>query len=157
MAEDGEGCKIILSGMHHMPKSHQSREPIRSMLLGNDYPVRPVTMEIGTLPWADEYGYFLVIGIAERNVGFVKQVMLCLMLDYQLGKGSCPSLLQEVSFHSNCNASSKIPPYQLIFGRQPRSPLDLWCENLENDIPNSHSEYLGKLKETQAALHAMAR
>ena len=33
--------------------------------------------------------------------------------------------------------------------------LLLWCENLENDIPNSHGGYLGKLKETQA--HAMAR
>ena len=36
----------------------------------------------------------------------------------------------------------------------------LWTyggENLENDIPNSHGGYLGKLKETQAALHAMAR
>ena len=49
-------------------------------------------------------------GMAEQNVGFVKQVMLCLMLDRQLGKGSWPSLLQEVSFHCNCisNASSNI-------------------------------------------------
>ena len=42
--------------------SHKSREPIRSMLLGNDYPGRAVAMDIGTLPWADgEYRYFLVI------------------------------------------------------------------------------------------------
>ena len=48
-------------------------------------------------------------GMVERNVGFVNQVMLCLMLDRQLGKGSWPSLLQEVSFHCNCmsNASNQ--------------------------------------------------
>ena len=40
-------------------------------------------------------------GMAERNIGFVKQVTLCLMLDRQLPKGSWPALLSEVAFHCN--------------------------------------------------------
>ena len=38
-------------------------------------------------------------GMAERNIGFVKQVLSCLLLDRQLSKGSWPTLLKEVSFH----------------------------------------------------------
>ena len=98
-------------------------------------------------------------GMAERNVGFVKQVILCLMLDRQLKKGSWPSLLKEASFHCNTmsNASSKVSPFELTYGRQPRSPVDMWCRNLSATCQNSHGEYLDCLKNTQSKLQALAK
>ena len=52
-------------------------------------------------------------GMAERNVGLVKQVIRCLQLDRHLSKGSWPGLLAEVSFHINgmVNATSWISPH----------------------------------------------
>ena len=65
-------------------------------------------------------------GMAERNIGLVKQVIRCLQLDRQLSKGSWPGLLAEVSFHINNmeNATSRMSPLLLHLGREPRSPLD---------------------------------
>ena len=40
-------------------------------------------------------------GMAERNIGMVKQVIRCLQLDRRLLKGSWPSLLTEAPFHFN--------------------------------------------------------
>ena len=87
-------------------------------------------------------------GLAERNIGFVKQLMLCLMLDRQLPKGSLPALLAKVAFHCNClqNASSKFSPFLLTYGRQPRSPIDAWCQCLEPGQRNSRGEYLEVLQ-----------
>ena len=89
-------------------------------------------------------------GMAERNIGFVKQVTLCLMLDRQLS---------EVAFHCNCmpNASSKVSPFLLTYGRQPRSPIDAWCRGMEPNERNSHGEYLDLLQRKQAELNALAR
>ena len=98
-------------------------------------------------------------GMAERNVGFVKQVILCLMLDRKLKKGSWLSLLKEASFHCNTmsNASSKVSPFELTYGRLPRSPVDMWCKNLSATSHNSHGEYLDCLKNTQSKLQALAK
>ena len=87
-------------------------------------------------------------GMAERNIGFIKQVIMCLMLDRQLDKGSWPALLSEASFYCNCmpNASSKVSPYELTYGRQPRSPIDISCKKLVHGSQNSHGEYLDSLK-----------
>ena len=64
-------------------------------------------------------------GMAERHIGFVKQVIRCLILERDLEKGSWPSVLPEVTFYCNSldNASSKVSPHMLAFGRQPRSPI----------------------------------
>ena len=66
-------------------------------------------------------------GMAERHIGFVKRVIRCLMLERHIEKGSWPSLLQEITFYGNNldNASNKISPPMLAFGRQPRSPIDM--------------------------------
>ena len=71
-------------------------------------------------------------GMAEGNIGFVKQVILYL-LDRNMSKCSWPQLLPEVYIHCNSmtNASSKVSPFMLTYGRQPRSPIDLWCERLQ--------------------------
>ena len=98
-------------------------------------------------------------GMAERNAGFVKQVILCFLLDKRMPKGSWPCLLPEVSFHCNSmiNAASKVSPFILTYGRQPHSPIDLWCENMQPSELNSHGEYLGTLKKKQYELQEIAR
>ena len=69
--------------------------------------------------------------MAERNIGLVKQVIRCLQVDRQLPKAYWPKLLNEVSFHINgmVNATSRFSPHMLTFGREPHSPIDLWCCN----------------------------
>ena len=72
-------------------------------------------------------------GMAERNIVMVKQVIRCLQLDRRLSKGSWPSLLTEVSFHCNGmeNTTSRTSPHMLTRGQQPKSPMDAWCEILQ--------------------------
>ena len=98
-------------------------------------------------------------GMAERNIGFVKQVLSCLMLDRNLPKGSWPALLTEAGFYCNGmeNASSKVSPLMLTYGRQPRSPIDTWCKSLDATSRNSHGEFLRELRIKQAQLNEIAR
>ena len=65
-------------------------------------------------------------GMAERNIGMVKQVIRCLQQDRELAKGSWPALLTEVSFFCNGipNSSTRVSPHMLTYGREPPSPLD---------------------------------
>ena len=97
--------------------------------------------------------------MAERNIGLIKQVIRCLQLDRQLPKGSWPKLLTEVSFHINgmVNATSRVSPHMLTFGREPHSPLESWCENLGGAQRNSHGEYLNALRNKQIELQDIAR
>ena len=98
-------------------------------------------------------------GMAERNVGLVKQVIRCLQLDRQLAKGSWPGLLTEVSFHINGmeNATTRISPHLLNLGREPRSPLDAWCTHIREGERNSHGEYLEALKRKRSELRSIAQ
>ena len=82
-------------------------------------------------------------GMAERNIGLTKQIM-CLQADRHLSNGSWPKLLTEVSFHMNAikNETSRLSPHILTYGREPRSPLDAWYDNLGSNETNSHEEYL---------------
>ena len=83
-------------------------------------------------------------GMAERNIGLVKQVIRCLIMERQLQKGRWPSILTEVSFHiyNMENATSRISPRLLTFGREPRSPLDAWCRYMNLVEVNTHGEHL---------------
>ena len=69
-----------------------------------------------------------------------------------------PQLLPEVAFHCNSmiNAAIKISPFMLTYGRQPRSPIDLWCERLRTSEQNSHGEYLETLMKKQSELQIIA-
>ena len=98
-------------------------------------------------------------GMAERNIGLVKQVIRCLQLDRQLSKGSWPGLLAEVNFHINSmeNATSRVSPLLLHLGREPRSPLDSWCKHLQEGERNNHGEYLAALKKKQLELQNIAQ
>ena len=98
-------------------------------------------------------------GMAERNVGLVKQVIRCLQLDRQLAKGSWPGLLTEVSFHINGmeNATTRISPHLLNLGREPRSPLDAWCTHIHEGERNNHGEYLEALKRKRSELQVMLK
>ena len=98
-------------------------------------------------------------GMAERNVGLVKQVVRCLQLDRQLAKGSWPGLLTEVSFHINSmeNATSRISPHLLHLGREPRSPLDAWCTHIHKGERNNHGEYLEALRRKRSELRSIAQ
>ena len=82
--------------------------------------------------------------MAERHIGFVKQLIRCLMLERHLEKGSWPSLLQEITFYCNNlnNASSKISPHILPFGLQPRSPIDMLISTA-----NTPTKLQGQLKQ----------
>ena len=98
-------------------------------------------------------------GMAERNIGLVKQVIRYLQEDRHLSKGSWPGLLTEVSFHINAmkNATSRLSPQLLTFGREPRSPLDSWCDHLKADEQNSHNEYLQSLTKKAEELRSIAQ
>ena len=69
----------------------------------------------------------------------------CLMLERHLEKGSWPSLLQEITFYCNHldNASSKIFPHMLPFGRQPISPINMLIStvNTPTKVTRSSSQY----------------
>ena len=97
--------------------------------------------------------------MAERHIGLVKQVIRCLQADRHLPKASWPELLTKVSFHINGmkNATSRLSPHILTFGREPHSPLDAWCENLCEGERNSHKEYLHTLKMKTEELENIAR
>ena len=96
-------------------------------------------------------------GMAERHIGFVKQTIRCLMLERDLEKGSWPSLLPEATFYCNNldNASSKVSPHMLAFGRQPRAPIDMLITADNSDPPNS--QYLQRLVEKKEELIEIAR
>ena len=98
-------------------------------------------------------------GMAERNVGLVKQLIRYLQLDRQLAKGSWPGLLTEVSFHINGmeNATSRVSPHLLHLGREPRSPLDPWCTHIQEGERNSHGEYLEALRKKRSELRIIAQ
>ena len=98
-------------------------------------------------------------GMAERNIGMVKQVIRCLQLDLRLSKESWPSLLTEVSFHCNGmkNATSSTSPQMLTRGQQPKCPMDTWCDILHEGEANSHEEYLRNLKAKQETLQKIAQ
>ena len=85
-------------------------------------------------------------GMTERHVDFVNQVIRCLMLERYLEKGCWPSLLQEITFYCNYldNASSKISPHMLAFGRQPRAPIDMLIStgNTPTKVTGSSSQFL---------------
>ena len=74
-------------------------------------------------------------GMAERNIGTVKQVISCMLFDRKLPKGTWPALMTEVSFYMNTmeNATTQMAPHMLTYGRVPRSPTDAWCRNPKGD------------------------
>ena len=83
------------------------------------------------------------------------------MLERHLEKGSWPSLLQEITFYGNNldNASSKISPLMLAFGRQPRSPIDMLITtgNTPTKVTGSSSQYLETTVKKKQELSEIAR
>ena len=73
-------------------------------------------------------------------------------------QASWPALLPEVSFllNSVSNASTKLSPHLLTYGREPRTPKDLAHSDGQNTI-ETVEEYWRKLRETKEALSALAR
>ena len=65
-------------------------------------------------------------GMAERNIGTVKQVISCILMERKLPKGLWPSLLTEVSFYMNAmeNTTTRMSPQMLTYGREPKAPAD---------------------------------
>ena len=98
-------------------------------------------------------------GMAERNIGTVKQVISCMLFDRNLPKGTWPSLLTEVSFYMNQmeNATTQIAPCRLTYGRLPRSPTDVWCRNMRDDEVNTHGEFLRTLQRKKEELECIAK
>ena len=97
--------------------------------------------------------------MAERHIGFVKQVIRCLMLERNLEKGSWPSLLPEVTFYCNNldNASTKISPHLMTFGRQPRTPLDMLIAHAPTDGGQTGNEYVDLLLKKREELNEIAQ
>ena len=91
--------------------------------------------------------------MVERNVGSVKQVIRCLLMEREMGKESWPSVLSEVSFVLNNvrNSTTKISPHMITYGRQPRVPTDLWAEHRDASS-DSLGEYFKSLQERQESL-----
>ena len=54
------------------------------------------------------------------------------------------------------NATTRISPHMLAFGREPLSPLDSWCKHLRDGETNTHGEYLATLKPNRAELEEIA-
>ena len=97
-------------------------------------------------------------GMAERGIGAVKQTIRCIVLDRKMEQASWPTLLPEVSFllNSVSNASTKLSPHLLTYGRELRTPKYL----IPSDGPKvteTFEDYGKKLKETEEALSMLAR
>ena len=84
-------------------------------------------------------------GVAERNIGSVKQAIWCLLMERRMDKGSWPTLLTEVSFLCNgvTNSATKISPQMLTFGRQPRTPMNIRSNIEGNESEMTPDEYWG--------------
>ena len=97
-------------------------------------------------------------GTAERSIGAVKQTLRCLLLDRKMEQASQPALLPEVSFllNSVSNASTKLSPHLLTYGREPRAPKGLASLDVP-DTPVTVENYWTRLKETKEALASLAR
>ena len=97
-------------------------------------------------------------GMAERNIGLVKQVIRCLLTDRKLSKGSWPGVLTEVSFHINSmdNATTRLSTHLFHFGREPASSLYLWCSNLGVSERKCQGEYLETLRMKRLELREIA-
>ena len=95
-------------------------------------------------------------GMAERGIGTVKQTIRCLLLDMEMEQASWPMLLPEVSFLLNNvhNASTKLSPHMLTFGREPKAPNDVrpfaGSEGIEG--PEAYLEELNRTKEILSEL-----
>ena len=98
-------------------------------------------------------------GLAERSIGWVKQVARCLMADRHLNKGSWPSLLPEITFYCNNveNESTKYSPHMLCYGRQPTSPLDAGLRLRDSSRRESPQEYVDSLQKQRDELYQLVR
>ena len=98
-------------------------------------------------------------GVAERNIGSVKQAIRCLLMERRMDKGSWPTLLTEVSFLCNgvTNSATKISPQMLTFERQPRSPMDIRSNIEGNEGEMTPDEYWGLSNSIQRELSESAR
>ena len=83
------------------------------------------------------------------------------MFERHLKKDYWPSMLQEINFYGNNldNASSKISPPMLAFGRQPRSPIDMLIStgNTPAKVTGSASQYLETTVKKRQELSEIAR
>ena len=96
--------------------------------------------------------------MAERGIGTVKQTIRCLLLESKMERASWPVLLPEVSFLLNnvSNASTKLSPHMLTFGRQPKVPTDVKY-SVAPVGTSSPEEYLQQLDRTKEVLSDLAR
>ena len=151
----------------------ESSDPMEQMTIGCGIPGEAVAMDVGVLPWTDDplngYRYFLLM--VDLFTWYVEvhplrdQEADTLLNAFQQGwvyRGhGIPSIILtdkganlDGSFHINgmVNATSWISPHQLHLGREPRSPLDVWCKHLKEGERNSYGEYLELLRKKQLEL-----
>ena len=121
--------------------------------------IRIMCDQLGIEKWHTTPYHPQADGLAERSIGWIKQVARCLMADRKLDKRSWPGLLPEITFYCNNveNESTKFSPQMLCFGRQPTSPVEASIEQHESGRMQSPSEYLNNLKKMREELFRLAR
>ena len=98
------------------------------------------------------------VGMAEWGIDTVKKTIRCLFLERKMEHASWPVLLHEVSFLLNnvSNASTKLSPHMLTFGRQPKAPTDV-KSSVAPVGTSSPEEYLQELDRTKEMLSELNR
>ena len=109
-------------------------------------PGEAIGMDIGTLPWSDSHGdnyryFLLMVDLVTRYVELQPlrdQEANSILEAFEQGW----TRLNKVHMNAIKNETSRPSPHILTYGREPRSPLDAWYDNLGNSETNSHEEYL---------------
>ena len=88
-------------------------------------------------------------GFAERSIRNVREILRTALLDKNIPQSFWRSILDSVVFaiNSSPSKSTKCTPYEVVFGRKPVLPMDLYFDTKQNFTRDcSPKEYLKDLK-----------
>ena len=88
-------------------------------------------------------------GFAERNIRSVKELFRTALIEFQLPQIMWKDILPSIVFalNTSVNASTKCAPYTVIYGRQPRLPIDILLDvDVKQMSAPNPTEYLKDMK-----------
>ena len=88
-------------------------------------------------------------GFAERNIRSVKELFRTALIEFQLPQIMWKDILPSIVFalNTSVNASTNCAPYTVIYGRQPRLPIDILLDvDVKQMSAPNPTEYLKDMK-----------